>query len=311
MYPAGECTNYAWSRAGYLGTANLGNALTWASRWKALGHDTTMVPTAGTVACFQPGVEGALGTGHVAYVESVQPDGSFTITEMNCGGCGSPPGGFGKVDTRRGLKPSLGLSFLLPPAGSTMGGTGSLTATPAGLQTAPVKSSSVLGALGDLTGISGLIGTIINGGEVVFGGVLALVGLYFLAKDTAAGQAVGAVAKTASPAVKIASDLAPGKAGKAVRAAKAPTKAASSYRRESDRQERVQARDQEREERTIRNREGAVNEMRLRRSLSGTAKARRVGPKPPTKRQRLDAAYAQAKTASKPRPTVNPKEIPF
>lgn len=230
-WPAGECTYYAASRFP-VGNAQLGNALTWASKWKALGHATTMIPTAGTVACFQPGVEGAQGTGHVAYVESVQPDGSFTISEMNCSGCGNPPGGFGKVDYRSGLKPSLGVSFLLPPAANaqTAGGVNGLTTTTVD-STTQNKGASILGAIGDLTGISGLIGTLINGGEVVFGGVLALVGLYLLSKDTLAGQAVGTATSPVRKAGGAALDLVPG--GKAVKAPLKTAKAAQTAKRAS------------------------------------------------------------------------------
>lgn len=44
------------------------------------------------------GIAGAsASSGHVAYVEAVNPDGSFKISEMNWYGAG---GGWGKVDYR-------------------------------------------------------------------------------------------------------------------------------------------------------------------------------------------------------------------
>lgn len=296
-YDPNECTGYVFGLCPWY-TAG-GNAWEWASRWKAAGHQTTMVPTAGTIACFQPGVEGANGTGHVAYVQSVQADGSFTVTESNCAGCGSPPGAYGKPDMRTGLKPGIGVSFLLPPAGAAaaQGGTGSLVA-------APVASSnpSVLGAVADLTGISGLIGTIVNGGEVLLGAGLALFGLWFLAKDSPAGAPVKAAAS-------LAADVTPGKVGKAVRVAKAPAQAAKRSRAESDRREATNRRDSERNERDANRREIAANSRRRAaksRSVPGYTNAQRKSAK---KRYQTGDTIGTA-TVSKVGKT-SPEEIPF
>ncbi|WP_158437872.1 CHAP domain-containing protein [Naasia lichenicola] len=64
---------YAWS---YL-TPNGGNASQWASNWRAHGWETGSDPVAGSVAWFNGN--------HVAYVKSVNGDGTVTIEEYNHG----------------------------------------------------------------------------------------------------------------------------------------------------------------------------------------------------------------------------------
>jgi surface antigen len=58
----------------------LGNAITWKARAQAAGYATGTVPKAGAVAWV---VHPSTSLGHVAYVESVNPDGSFVLYEMN------------------------------------------------------------------------------------------------------------------------------------------------------------------------------------------------------------------------------------
>ncbi len=72
-YYAGYCTWYAKSRRPDLPN-NLGNANTWASRAAAQGFATGSTPRVGAIA--QQGM-------HVAYVESVNSDGTVTLSEMN------------------------------------------------------------------------------------------------------------------------------------------------------------------------------------------------------------------------------------
>lgn len=87
-FPWGQCTWYAASRRNVTWG---GNAWTWfaaASGIRPEGH----VPVEGAIAVF-----GAGWAGHVAYVEHVNPDGSFVISEMNYYGNG---GGWGLVDRR-------------------------------------------------------------------------------------------------------------------------------------------------------------------------------------------------------------------
>lgn len=72
-YGAGYCTWYVKNRRPDLPN-NLGNARTWVSRAAAQGMSTGTTPVSGAV--------GQRGN-HVVYVESVNGDGTVTISEMN------------------------------------------------------------------------------------------------------------------------------------------------------------------------------------------------------------------------------------
>ncbi len=75
-YSPGYCTWYAKNKRPDLPN-NLGNADTWVSRAAAQGIPTGSVPRVGAIG--QQGM-------HVVYVESVNKDGTVTISEMNYGG---------------------------------------------------------------------------------------------------------------------------------------------------------------------------------------------------------------------------------
>lgn len=72
-YYKGYCTWYVKNRRPDLPNS-LGNAITWASRASALGYATGSTPRVGAV-----GQQG----NHVVYVESVNGDGTVTVSEMN------------------------------------------------------------------------------------------------------------------------------------------------------------------------------------------------------------------------------------
>ncbi len=72
-YERGYCTWYAKSRRSDMPN-NLGNAITWVSRAAAQGFATGSIPRAGAI--------GQSGN-HVVYVESVNGDGTVTVSEMN------------------------------------------------------------------------------------------------------------------------------------------------------------------------------------------------------------------------------------
>ncbi len=87
-FPFGQCTWYVASRRAV--TWN-GNAWVWwfaAAGIRPEGH----VPVQGAIVVFRTG-----WAGHVAYVEHVNPDGSFIVSEMNYYADG---GGWGRVDRR-------------------------------------------------------------------------------------------------------------------------------------------------------------------------------------------------------------------
>lgn len=82
-----------------------GNAANWAWSARAADLPTGSTPKAGAVVVYQPGVQGAWYTGHVAHVISVSPDGyHFTVDEMNY----PWPG----VLTRRMSHTGQGVSFI-------------------------------------------------------------------------------------------------------------------------------------------------------------------------------------------------------
>ncbi|MBQ6486318.1 LysM peptidoglycan-binding domain-containing protein [Candidatus Saccharibacteria bacterium] len=79
-YAYGWCTWYAWSRRPDL-PGNMGNARSWANNARNAGFPVDKSPRAGDV--FQTG-SGYYG--HVGYVESVNGDGTITVSDMNYNG---------------------------------------------------------------------------------------------------------------------------------------------------------------------------------------------------------------------------------
>ena len=75
----------------------LGNAWEWWPNARAFGMAEGSAPRPGAIMVM--GISGSSPQGHVAYVESVGADGSFTVSEMNWWGV--PAGGWGRVDYRR------------------------------------------------------------------------------------------------------------------------------------------------------------------------------------------------------------------
>ncbi len=100
-YDYGFCTWYVANRRAAAGRpvpSNLGNANTWTVLAASMGIATGSTPQAGAVAVKHSGAPG-----HVAYVEQVNDDGSFWISEMNSYGQVSmgdstPRGGWGVID---------------------------------------------------------------------------------------------------------------------------------------------------------------------------------------------------------------------
>ncbi|MHB8717846.1 MAG: CHAP domain-containing protein [Candidatus Dormibacteria bacterium] len=87
-FPYGQCTYYVASQRNVTWG---GNAWMWFSAANGIrpeGHTAV----AGAIVVFHTG-----WFGHVAYVQSVNPDGSFVVSEMNFWGFG---GGWGRVDHR-------------------------------------------------------------------------------------------------------------------------------------------------------------------------------------------------------------------
>jgi surface antigen len=96
-YSYGYCTWYAYNRRAELGRpigSFWGNANTWDNRARAAGWTVSNIPIAGAV--FQTDAGWA---GHVGVVESVNPDGTINISDMN------GIAGWNRVGYRNGVSP--------------------------------------------------------------------------------------------------------------------------------------------------------------------------------------------------------------
>ena len=82
-FPWGECTWWASGKRPDLFPRVHGNAGDWLSEAQRAGIPTGSTPAVGAIAVFFPYTGGAGGYGHVAYVESVNRDGTITISEYN------------------------------------------------------------------------------------------------------------------------------------------------------------------------------------------------------------------------------------
>lgn len=88
-YVLGNCTWYVYNRFAQLGKhvyAYLGDGGSWGKTANSHGSKTSSTPKQHWAVSFPPfSMPGIEGYGHVAYVEYVNPDGSFLISEMNWG----------------------------------------------------------------------------------------------------------------------------------------------------------------------------------------------------------------------------------
>ncbi|WP_281198008.1 CHAP domain-containing protein [Staphylococcus schleiferi] len=81
LYTAGQCTWYVYDKVGGKIGLTWGNANNWASSASAAGFKVDHNPEKGAILQSNDGP-----FGHVAYVESVNNDGSVTVSEMNYNG---------------------------------------------------------------------------------------------------------------------------------------------------------------------------------------------------------------------------------
>jgi surface antigen len=85
-YPFGQCTWYVKDQVSWVGNW-WGNAVDWKTSALNAGRTVNTTPTVGSVAYFAPGVQGVRTQyGHVAVVDSVNADGTITISEANYAG---------------------------------------------------------------------------------------------------------------------------------------------------------------------------------------------------------------------------------
>ena len=81
LYTSGQCTWYVYDKTGGKIGSTWGNANSWATAAQAAGFTVNNTPEEGAI---MQSSEGAFG--HVAFVESVNNDGSITVSEMNYDG---------------------------------------------------------------------------------------------------------------------------------------------------------------------------------------------------------------------------------
>lgn len=96
-YDWGTCAWYVFEQRSQrgLGVGNTwGNATNWAAGAQSAGYSVSNSPSVGAIMQAPAYTNGAYGLGHVAIVESVNGDGSVTVSEMQFGG------GVGQVNTR-------------------------------------------------------------------------------------------------------------------------------------------------------------------------------------------------------------------
>ena len=80
LYTSGQCTYYVFDKVGGKIGSTWGNANNWASAAAASGYTVNNSPSQGSILQSSTGA-----MGHVAYVESVNSDGSIRVSEMNYG----------------------------------------------------------------------------------------------------------------------------------------------------------------------------------------------------------------------------------
>lgn len=88
-YPAGECVTHAFDRRAQLGkgvSGSWGNASNWASAASSQGYEVNNSPSQGAIIQTGAYQNGSGWAGHVGVVESVNNDGSITISESNWNG---------------------------------------------------------------------------------------------------------------------------------------------------------------------------------------------------------------------------------
>ena len=80
LYTSGQCTYYVYDKVGGKIGSTWGNANNWANAAASAGYTVNNSPSQGAILQTSQGA-----FGHVAYVESVNSNGSITVSEMNYG----------------------------------------------------------------------------------------------------------------------------------------------------------------------------------------------------------------------------------
>lgn len=109
-FPANQCTSWAYKQRPEIVNAGLAKGLTdwnawkWAANAKQAGFVVDKAPRRGAIAVWPRNVDGAVSTGHVAYVRSVKRNGSISVSEVNFNGKRGPANRTVKRSTVRKLQ---------------------------------------------------------------------------------------------------------------------------------------------------------------------------------------------------------------
>lgn len=98
-YPYAKSTYWAWQNRPDL-PANLGEAKDWDNNAEAQGWPVSVYPRRGDIAVFEPGIYGAVESGHVAVVEQVYDDGAYLSSQMDETDCKYDSSTCGRINKR-------------------------------------------------------------------------------------------------------------------------------------------------------------------------------------------------------------------
>jgi hypothetical protein len=213
-YTAGECTAFIADIDPWI-PPDLGDAKNWLVNAAQRGLQTGNTPIAGAVAVLQPGAFGLniSPSGHVASVDSVNSDGTVTVTDMNWN---FQPF---KVTTHNIPQSSIA-GYIYPPGSNVNSGSpnlaqGTIEAASSGAQDTSWsfgpfnQDTPLIGGIGDIVQAIGsipgdianipkLVGDVVSGietfilksGEVVLGLVCIGIGVYVVMKQTETGATI-------------------------------------------------------------------------------------------------------------------------
>lgn len=195
-YTWGNCTYYVATRFPNI-YAWLGDAHNWIGNAQKRGYTILSKPAPDTVVVYGPG-NGYSSLGHVAVVESVNPDGSFQVSEMNYTG-------FDMIDQRRSTMKGV-VGFIVPPGSSYK----PTTAVAAQAFSAATNSAGCVTGGPNLFGaqicMDGLVGmlAIAGGGLLMIAGI-AVFAAFALKQSGAVEKIAGSVGPLAGPWGAVAS----------------------------------------------------------------------------------------------------------
>lgn len=221
-YTYGECTYYVDSVTPWIQGDLLGDAKDWLSRAAQYGLQEGTVPIPGSIAVIEPGQPGVEVSplGHVAKVDSVNTDGSVTLSDMNWNyelgvvqqhdlpasaitGYIYAPSGDTSTALQQAANPSLTAAQL---AGWTFGPFNNNTPGIGGLGDVVQTIGGVPGTIANTIGqaVGGFLQAIAKGFEIFVGVAFMVAGIWILVTHSkTGGQAVTVLQSGAKKAAEI------------------------------------------------------------------------------------------------------------